>query len=80
MEAKKIPANIDYKAIDGLATEAVEKLTKIQPETLAQASRISVSTQLISQFLQFISNREELRRRQKNKKKAVTLMSRLFDS
>lgn len=41
MEAKKIPANIDYKAIDGLATEAVEKLTKIQPETLAQASRIS---------------------------------------
>lgn len=41
MEAKKIPANIDYSAIDGLATEAVEKLTKIQPETLAQASRIS---------------------------------------
>lgn len=41
MEAKKIPDNIDYSAIEGLATEAVEKLTKIQPETLAQASRIS---------------------------------------
>ena len=41
MEAKKIPANIDYNAIDGLATEARQKLVKIQPETLAQASRIS---------------------------------------
>ena len=35
MEAKRIPANIDYEKIDGLATE------KIRPETLAQASRIS---------------------------------------
>ncbi|MGX7351981.1 tRNA uridine 5-carboxymethylaminomethyl modification enzyme MnmG [Enterococcus canis] len=41
MEAKKIPVNIDYAAINGLATEAKQKLTKIQPETLAQASRIS---------------------------------------
>lgn len=41
MEAKKIPAKIDYDAIDGLATEARQKLKKIQPETLAQASRIS---------------------------------------
>ena len=41
MEAKKIPDHIDYAAISGLATEARQKLTKIQPETLAQASRIS---------------------------------------
>ena len=41
MEAKKIPTNIDYDAINGLATEARQKLTKIQPETIAQASRIS---------------------------------------
>ncbi|MFC6207117.1 tRNA uridine-5-carboxymethylaminomethyl(34) synthesis enzyme MnmG [Levilactobacillus tongjiangensis] len=41
MEAKAIPAKIDYDAIDGLATEAHQKLKKIQPETLAQASRIS---------------------------------------
>ena len=39
MEAKKIPERIDYSAIEGLATEAMQKLTKIQPETLAQASR-----------------------------------------
>lgn len=41
MENKEIPEGIDYHAINGLATEAVEKLTKIQPETIAQASRIS---------------------------------------
>ncbi|WP_419182034.1 tRNA uridine-5-carboxymethylaminomethyl(34) synthesis enzyme MnmG [Lacticaseibacillus pabuli] len=40
-EAKKIPDRIDYDAITGLATEARQKLTKIQPETLAQAGRIS---------------------------------------
>lgn len=41
MEAKRIPENIDYEAINGLATEAKQKLQKIQPETIAQASRIS---------------------------------------
>ncbi|WP_099221718.1 tRNA uridine-5-carboxymethylaminomethyl(34) synthesis enzyme MnmG [Listeria costaricensis] len=41
MEDKKIPDNIDYDAIFGLATEAVEKLKKIQPLSIAQASRIS---------------------------------------
>lgn len=41
MENKRIPEGIDYSAINGIATEAIEKLTKIQPETIAQASRIS---------------------------------------
>lgn len=41
MEEKRIPENIDYEAINGLATEARQKLIKIQPETIAQASRIS---------------------------------------
>ena len=41
MESKRIPANIDYEKIDGLATEGRQKLEKIRPETLAQASRIS---------------------------------------
>ena len=40
-EAKKIPVDIDYQAIEGLATEAREKFEKIRPETLAQAERIS---------------------------------------
>ena len=41
MENKRIPEGIDYSVINGIATEAIEKLTKIQPETIAQASRIS---------------------------------------
>lgn len=40
-EAKKIPVNIDYNAIEGLATEARQKFEQIRPETLAQAERIS---------------------------------------
>ena len=41
MENKRIPEGIDYSVINGIATEAREKLAKIQPETIAQASRIS---------------------------------------
>lgn len=41
MEAKKIPDRLDYAAVDGIATEARQKLEKIRPETLAQAGRIS---------------------------------------
>src|SRR5690625_2827542 len=41
MENKKIPENIDYDAIHSLAFEAREKLKKIQPMSIGQASRIS---------------------------------------
>lgn len=41
MENKRIPDQIDYTQINGLATEAIEKLDLIRPETIAQASRIS---------------------------------------
>ncbi len=41
MENKKIPENIDYDAISGLAGEAKEKLKNIQPLSIGQASRIS---------------------------------------
>ncbi|MFJ7831872.1 tRNA uridine-5-carboxymethylaminomethyl(34) synthesis enzyme MnmG [Peribacillus sp. NPDC097264] len=41
MENKKIPENIDYDAINGLATEARQKLKQVHPLSVAQASRIS---------------------------------------
>ncbi len=41
IERKAIPADIDYKALKGLRLEAVEKLDKIRPQNLGQASRIS---------------------------------------
>ncbi|MDQ0429170.1 tRNA uridine 5-carboxymethylaminomethyl modification enzyme [Planomicrobium stackebrandtii] len=41
MENKKIPENIDYHAISGIATEARGKLAEVRPLSIAQASRIS---------------------------------------
>lgn len=41
MENKKIPEDIDYDAINSLATEARQKLKKVRPLSVAQASRIS---------------------------------------
>ncbi len=41
MEDKKIPENIDYDAINSLATEARQKLKEVKPLDIAQASRIS---------------------------------------
>lgn len=41
IECKKIPKDLDYSTLKGLRLEAVEKLSKIKPENLGQASRIS---------------------------------------
>ncbi len=41
MEEKLLPEDIDYKAIQGLRLEARQKLDKIRPKSLGQASRIS---------------------------------------
>jgi tRNA uridine 5-carboxymethylaminomethyl modification enzyme len=41
LESIKIPQGFDYLAIQSISTEARQKLTEIQPQTLSQASRIS---------------------------------------
>jgi tRNA uridine 5-carboxymethylaminomethyl modification enzyme len=41
LEDKMIPENIDYKTIKNISSESREKLNKIKPKTLGQASRIS---------------------------------------
>lgn len=41
LEILKIPADINYKKVDNLSLEALDKLEKIQPTTIGQASRIS---------------------------------------
>jgi tRNA uridine 5-carboxymethylaminomethyl modification enzyme len=41
VEDKKIPRSIDYYLIPSLSSEAKEKLSKIKPENLGQAGRIS---------------------------------------
>ncbi len=41
LERKEIPSDFDYKSAKGLRLEAIEKLSKIRPQNLGQASRIS---------------------------------------
>ena len=41
LEALKIPATFEYSKVKSLSTEAIQKLNKIKPTTLSQASRIS---------------------------------------
>lgn len=48
-ENVKIPSNFTYRALKSLRAEAVEKLERIRPETLGQASRIpGITTSAIS--------------------------------
>lgn len=41
LERKALPSNLDYSQIKGLRLEAIEKLNKIKPLSVGQASRIS---------------------------------------
>ncbi|ADL08988.1 tRNA uridine-5-carboxymethylaminomethyl(34) synthesis enzyme MnmG [Thermosediminibacter oceani] len=64
MENKRIPDDIDYDKIHGLRTEAREKLKKIRPASIGQASRISgVNPADITILLIYLES--EKRRREK---------------
>lgn len=41
LEALKLPTDVDYEKVDGLALEARQKLNAVKPLTIGQASRIS---------------------------------------
>jgi tRNA uridine 5-carboxymethylaminomethyl modification enzyme len=59
LENKKIPDYIDYNNIDSLRLEARQKLNKIKPENVGQASRISgVSPADISVLLVYLSSKK----------------------
>jgi len=60
MENKKIPKDIEYSNLDNLRIEAREKLTKIDPDSLGQASRISgVSPSDISVLMIYLEKRKQ---------------------
>ena len=56
LESRLIPQDIDYDSIKGLRLEAIEKLKKIKPANIGQASRISgVSPADVSVLLIYLS-------------------------
>ncbi len=58
-EALRLPEDLDYDAVRGLAAEVKEKLARHRPETLGQASRISgVTPAAISLLLVHLKKRE----------------------
>ena len=62
LEVKTIPEEIDYEKVGSLRKEAVQKLSKIRPHSIGQASRISgVSPADISVLLVYL---EQYRRNQ----------------
>lgn len=59
LEEKFLPKNVEYSQILGLRLEAIEKLNKVKPENVGQASRISgVSPADISVLLIWLSKNE----------------------
>ncbi|MCI1966641.1 MAG: tRNA uridine-5-carboxymethylaminomethyl(34) synthesis enzyme MnmG [Oscillospiraceae bacterium] len=58
LENRKLPAQVDYREIAGLRTEAQEKLQAVRPESIGQASRISgVSPADISVLMIWLARR-----------------------
>ncbi|UWD34212.1 tRNA uridine-5-carboxymethylaminomethyl(34) synthesis enzyme MnmG [Mesomycoplasma molare] len=56
LEKLKLPEDIDYSKVENLANEARDKLTKIRPTTIGQASRISGINPADIQMLMFYLN------------------------
>ncbi|MNN60077.1 tRNA uridine 5-carboxymethylaminomethyl modification enzyme MnmG [compost metagenome] len=62
MEQKRIPDDIDYASIHGLANEAKQKLEQIRPISIGQASRIAgVTPADISILLVYLEHYNQVR-------------------
>ena len=63
LEERKLPHSLDYQQIEGLRLEAREKLQRIQPENIGQASRISgvspADISVLTVFLEHYKSRKQ---------------------
>ncbi len=69
LEEKKLSEDIDYSAIEGLRLEARQKLNRVKPKSIGQASRISgVNPADVSVLLVFLEGRARERKRREEDK------------
>ena len=67
LENTPIPPDMEYKGLPGLSREVQEKLTRVKPLSLGQASRISGVTPAAVTVVQiYIKKRKETRKRMNN--------------
>jgi tRNA uridine 5-carboxymethylaminomethyl modification enzyme len=52
LESRKIPCDFDYACVKGFSREVLEKLQKVRPHSLGQASRIEGVTPAAVSLLQ----------------------------
>jgi tRNA uridine 5-carboxymethylaminomethyl modification enzyme len=58
-EALRLPSDLDYQQVPSLSTEIRQKLSRIRPQTLGQASRIDgVTPAALAQLLGYIRRRD----------------------
>jgi tRNA uridine 5-carboxymethylaminomethyl modification enzyme len=72
MEKVKIPEDMDYDQVPGLLNESRQKLKKIKPQNLAQASRVSGVTPADIQILWIEIEKRRRKRRQEDGDQAVS--------
>ena len=59
MENEKLPLDMDYPSLDGISTEAKQKMDRIRPLSLGQAARIpGVSPADISVLMVYVKQRK----------------------
>ena len=66
LESRLLPQDLDYSSIKGLCLEAIEKLERVKPLNLGQASRISgVSPADISVLVIWLEQQRQLKKEEK---------------
>ena len=71
-EEQRIPDNVEFASLPGLSLEVVERLSRVRPETLGQASRIpGVTPAAVSIILAFVCSGRHYERKMDTKAQVI---------